>query len=58
MLSGATYKELIMSKGLKQQFVAKEIGIHYVSLCNFLNGKSQMRESKIQRLNQLLGIQE
>lgn len=57
-MKGSDYKTIINSKGIVHRFVAKSINVHYVTLSNFLNDKSQMRESKIQRLNEFLGINE
>lgn len=53
-MTGHQYKELINKNGMKQRFVAKYIGCHYVTLCNYLNGKKQINEVNLQKLNDLL----
>lgn len=48
------YKKQIKEKGLKQSFLAKQIGVteSYFSLA--LNGKTKFSEKRKEQLNQLL----
>lgn len=55
-MTGKDFKEVIKKSGLKQTYISNQIGTHPVTLNNFLNGKSQLRDPKIARLKQLLGI--
>lgn len=53
-MKGKEYQELIKQKGLKQDWVAKEIGVHFVSLSIYLNEKKEMPVSVQKKLKKLL----
>jgi len=47
-------KELIKSKGYKQKFVAKKVGVSEVTLSNWVKGKTVPNEEHLRKLSQLL----
>lgn len=48
--------EIIQSKGLKLEFVAKSIGISVGSMSNKMNGKTDFKLPEVQKLMELLGL--
>ena len=40
-------KELITLKGIKQLFIAKQIGVHHVTLSRWINGKEAFAEERM-----------
>lgn len=48
------FKELIDSRGIRQNWVAKKIGIHAVLLNYYLNGTRPMPEEVKEKLENLL----
>lgn len=48
--------EVIQSKGLKQEFVAKSIGISVGSMSNKMNGKTDFKLPEVQKLKELLKL--
>jgi transcriptional regulator with XRE-family HTH domain len=55
-MTGQLIKEIIKKKGFKQNYIANEIGLHPVTLNKFLNGKMEIKESKVYRLCELLEV--
>lgn len=51
-------KELRKKKGLSQQALANELGVHYRTLQNWENGESQIKPDKAQRLAEHFGVSE
>ena len=49
-------KKAIEVSGLKKSHIAKQLGISRVSLCNALQGKTEVRESQMQKLASLLSL--
>lgn len=49
-------KELRKEKGLTQQELAKDIGVHYRTLQNWENGKAEIKTDKAQQLADFLGV--
>jgi len=47
-------KELIKSKGFKQNFIAVKIGVSEVTLSNWVKGKTVPDEKHMKKLSQLL----
>ena len=48
--------EIIQSKGLKLEFVAKSIGLSVGSMSNKMNGKTDFKLPEVQKLMELLGL--
>lgn len=48
--------DVIQSKGLKLEFVAKSIGISIGSMSNKMNGKTDFKLPEVQKLIKLLGL--
>jgi len=48
--------DIIQSKGLKLEFVAKSIGISVGSMSNKMNGKTDFKLPEVQKLIKLLDI--
>jgi transcriptional regulator with XRE-family HTH domain len=55
-MNGAVIKEVIKMKGFKQNYIASEVGLHPVTLNKYLNGKTEIKESKVHRLCELLEV--
>lgn len=49
-------KELRKGKGLSQQALANELGVHYRTLQNWENGESQIKADKAQQLADFFGV--
>lgn len=49
-------KELRKEKGLSQQALANELGVHYRTLQNWENGESQIKADKAQQLADFFGV--
>jgi len=48
--------DIIQSKGLKMEFVAKSIGISVGSMSNKMNGKTDFKLPEVQKLRKMLGL--
>jgi transcriptional regulator with XRE-family HTH domain len=48
--------QLIKKKGLKKKFIANECGINNSVFSLWLNGKRRLNDSKLHRVQQVLGI--
>jgi len=48
--------EVIQSKGLKLEFIAKSIGISVGSMSNKMNGKTNFKLPEVQKLKELLNL--
>ncbi|MEH7418967.1 helix-turn-helix transcriptional regulator [Neobacillus drentensis] len=55
-MNGRLIKENIKKKGFKQNYIPSEVGLHPVTLNKYLNGKAEIRESKIYRLCEMLEV--
>jgi len=49
-------KELRKEKGLSQQALANELGVHYRTLQNWENGESQIKPEKAEKLANFFGV--
>jgi transcriptional regulator with XRE-family HTH domain len=49
-------KELRKKRGLSQQALANELGVHYRTLQNWENGESNIKPEKAQQLADFLGV--
>lgn len=62
MTNSTTSRELleqaIKDSGLKKVYIAKQIGVSNAGLANLLRGRSEFRESQMQKLCQLLNLNE
>lgn len=52
------YKQAIKESGLKMNFIAGKLGIHYSYLSHFLAGRRNLPPEKIVKLKQIVGIRE
>lgn len=53
-MNGQDYKKLIKNSGLKQNFIASKIGVHPVTLNNFLNEKAKLNDLKLHSLQSFI----
>jgi transcriptional regulator with XRE-family HTH domain len=49
-------KELLKSKGLKQNWLASKIGVSEVTVSNWCAGKSVPKKAHLQKISELLGV--
>ena len=49
-------KEIIKSKGMKQTFIAKKIGVSVVTVSNWVQEKSTPSEKHLKKLCELLNV--
>ena len=49
-------KELILSKGLKQKWLANKIGVSEVTVSNWCAGKSVPKKEHLKRISELLDV--
>jgi transcriptional regulator with XRE-family HTH domain len=49
-------KEIIKSKGMKQNYLAQRIGVSVVTVSNWVKGKSSPSEKNLQKLSELLDV--
>lgn len=49
-------KELLISKGLKQKWLANKLGVSEVTVSNWCAGKSEPKKENIQKLSELLDV--
>ncbi|MBT2736144.1 helix-turn-helix transcriptional regulator [Bacillus sp. ISL-7] len=56
-MTGQVIKEIIKKKGFKQNYIASEVGLHPVTLNKYLNGKTEIKDTKIYRLCELLEVE-
>ena len=47
-------KELIKLKGIKQVFVAKQIGVHHVTMSKWMNGKEAFGEDRMKTIKKFI----
>jgi transcriptional regulator with XRE-family HTH domain len=56
-MKGYEIKQIIKARGLKQKFIADQIGLDYGLFSKWLNGKyDQISQSKIYRIYEVLEI--
>ncbi|MBP1935032.1 hypothetical protein [Ammoniphilus resinae] len=48
------YKEMIVEKGLKQRWIAKQINVDEGDLSRFIRGKGNLPKHKVQMVEDLL----
>ena len=48
--------DIIQSKGLKLEFLAKQIGISVGSMSNKMNGKTDFKLPEVQKLRKMLNL--
>ncbi|WP_144028212.1 helix-turn-helix domain-containing protein [Paenibacillus ferrarius] len=51
------YKSIIDSKGIKQSWIAKQLGVTRAMVNLYIKGKTGMAPEKVRKMNQLLGIE-
>ncbi|MEM0519583.1 helix-turn-helix domain-containing protein [Aequorivita flava] len=51
-------KELLKSKGVKQKWLAKKIGVSEVTLSNWVKDKSHPSKGNLKKLSEALNIDE
>jgi transcriptional regulator with XRE-family HTH domain len=56
-MNGKQIKQIIVNSGLKQTYIASQIGVNPATLNYFLNGKANLKESKLHRLYDILKIE-
>ena len=49
-------KELLKSKGIKQNWLAQRIGVSQVTLSNWVKGKSFPSKRNLEKLSELLNV--
>lgn len=49
-------KELLISKGLKQKWLANKMGVSEVTVSSWCSGKSEPKKEHIQKLSELLEV--
>lgn len=49
-------KEVLKSKGVKQNYLAQRIGVSTVTLSNWVNGKSAPSKKNLEKLSELLNV--
>ncbi|MBN1184811.1 MAG: helix-turn-helix transcriptional regulator [Bacteroidales bacterium] len=49
-------KELLKSKGLKQNWLASKIWVSEVTVCNWCAGNSVSKKSQLQKISELLEV--
>jgi len=49
-------KELLKSKGLKQNWLASKIGVSEVTVSNWCAGKSVPKKAHLQKISELLDV--
>jgi len=49
-------KELLISKGLKQKWLANKMGVSEVTVSSWCSGKSEPNKERIQKLSELLEV--
>ena len=49
-------KELLKSKGLKQNWLANKIGVSEVTVSNWCAGKSVPKKAHLQKISELLDV--
>jgi len=49
-------KELLKSRGLKQNWLAQKIGVSKVTVSNWCSGKSMPKKEHLQRISELLDV--
>ena len=49
-------KEIIKSKGLKQSYVAKRIGVSVVTMSNWVKNKSTPSKKNLEKLSEFLEV--
>jgi plasmid maintenance system antidote protein VapI len=55
-MSGQQLKGILDQRGIKQKWVAEKIGCSKQHLSNFIKGRYKLSDSKIHRLQQVLGL--
>lgn len=58
MKTGKEIKQILIEKGLKQNWLSKQIGLNAPLLSRWLNGKGLISQSKVYRIYQILEIGE
>ena len=48
-------KEILKSKGIKQNYLAQRIGVSEVAMSNWVNGKSSPSKKHLEKLSDVLG---
>ena len=49
-------KELLKSKGVKQKWLAKKIGVSEVTLSHWVKGKSHPSKNNLEKLSEVLNV--
>ena len=49
-------KELLKSKGVKQKWLAKKIGVSEVTLSHWVKGKSHPSKNNLKKLGEVLNV--
>jgi len=49
-------KELIKLKGMKQIFVANQIGVHHVTMSKWMNGKETFAEERMKTIKKFIEV--
>ena len=49
-------KEVLKSKGVKQNYLAQRIGVSTVTLSNWVNGKSSPTKKHLEKLSEVLDV--
>ncbi len=49
-------KELLKSKGVKQKWLAKKIGVSEVTFSNWVKGKSHPSKNNLKKLSEALNV--
>jgi|TARA_B110000238_G_C15731654_1_gene271100 transcriptional regulator with XRE-family HTH domain len=49
-------KEIIKSKGMKQNYLAQRMGVSVVTVSNWVKGKSSPSNKNLQKLSELLNV--
>ena len=49
-------KELLKSRGLKQNWLAQKIGVSNVTVSNWSSGKSMPKKKHLQKISELLDV--
>jgi transcriptional regulator with XRE-family HTH domain len=49
-------KELLVSKGLKQKWLANKMGVSEVTVSSWCSGKNEPNKERIQKLSELLEV--
>ena len=49
-------KEIVKSKGMKQSYLAKRIGVSNVTVSNWMNGKTSPNKKHLEKLSEILEV--